>query len=97
MRRLLLACICLGAFASTTARAAQAKQADGLSAAQIVERNAKARGGLEAWRAVRALKMSGDLDAGGKSDSQLPFVLFLRRPHQSRLELAFAGKNAVQV
>jgi len=96
MRRLLLACGCLAVLAAPAARAAEAKRA-GPSAAQIADRNVKARGGLKAWRAVRALKMSGELDAGGKTDAKLPFALFLKRPHRSRLELTFAGKNAVQV
>jgi hypothetical protein len=56
-----------------------------------------ARGGLEAWRAVRTLKVSGDMGAGGTTDAQLPFVLYLERPQKSRLELTFAGKTAIQV
>jgi hypothetical protein len=35
----------------------------GLSAAQIADRNAQARGGLPAWRAVRTLSLSGTLQA----------------------------------
>jgi hypothetical protein len=97
MTRILLAMGCLAVLAAEPARAADAKKPAGLGAAQIVERNVKARGGLQAWRAVRSLKLSGELDAGGKSDPKLPFALYLRRPHQSRIELTFAGKNAVQV
>ena len=35
-----------------------------LGVAQIVERNATARGGLKAWRAVKTLSMSGTMDVG---------------------------------
>ena len=35
-----------------------------LTAAQVVEKNVAARGGLTAWRAVHSLKWSGKLDAG---------------------------------
>jgi hypothetical protein len=77
--------------------AAQTKPPAALAAVQIAERNAAARGGLQAWRAVSALKMSGELDAGGKADAKLPFALFLKRPHKTRLEVTFAGKSAVQV
>ncbi len=35
-----------------------------LSAAQIVQKHVSARGGLEAWRAVQTLSMSGKMDAG---------------------------------
>ena len=90
------------------ARAAEAKKAPpakpapavasaGLGAAQIAERNVKARGGLKAWRAVRALKMTGEVEAGGTADPKLPYTLYLQRPRRSRLELTFAGQNAVQV
>lgn len=36
-----------------------------LTAQQIVEKNVAARGGLQGWRAVEALSLSGKIDAGG--------------------------------
>ena len=36
-----------------------------LTAEQVIEKNVAARGGLQAWRAVKTLSMSGKLDAGG--------------------------------
>jgi len=101
-----------------------------LTAAQIVEKNVAARGGLEGWRAVQSMSWSGKLDAGGGSlersrrvaegrghrgpmevannndaaakgeankQPQLPFVLEMKRPGKSRVEIQFAGKTAVQV
>ena len=38
------------------------------AAAAIAEKNAAARGGLEAWRAVKSMSMSGNLDAGTPRD-----------------------------
>jgi len=38
-----------------------------LSAAQIVDRNVSARGGLAAWRAVQTMEMTGKLEAGGNN------------------------------
>jgi hypothetical protein len=70
---------------------------DRLSAAQIVEKNVAARGGLQAWRAVQTLSMSGKLEAGGKQDVQLPFVLEMKRQRKTRFELQFNGQTAVQV
>ena len=67
-----------------------------LTAAQLAERNAAARGGLDAWRAVNTMTMSGEMDAGGKKDARLPFVMSLKRPHKSRLEIRFQDQNAVQ-
>jgi len=68
-----------------------------LTAAQIVDRNVAARGGLQAWRGVKTMSMSGKLDAGGKQKVQLPFVLEMERNRKTRLELQFNGQTAVQV
>jgi outer membrane lipoprotein-sorting protein len=97
MRPLLLLSCCIAGLAAPAARAADAKRAARPSAEQIVARNAEARGGLEAWRAVHTLRTSGEMDAGGTADAKLPFVLSLKRPHKSRLTITFAGKDATQV
>jgi outer membrane lipoprotein-sorting protein len=90
-----------------------------LTAAQIVERNVAARGGLAAWRGVKTMTWSGELEAGGnnrptlampgprakgampparpREQMQLPFVLEMKRPRMSRLEIKFNGQQAVQV
>ncbi|MBN3787814.1 outer membrane lipoprotein-sorting protein [Burkholderia sp. Ac-20353] len=85
------------AFAASAAGNAQAPSASHLSVAQIVERNVAARGGLQAWRAVSSMKMTGELDAGGKKNVKLPFTLTLKRPHKSRLEIQFEQQTALQV
>jgi len=41
-----------------------ADRAANLSAPQIVEKNVAARGGLQAWRAVQSLSVTGKMDAG---------------------------------
>jgi hypothetical protein len=56
-----------------------------------------ARGGLAAWRAVDSLTMSGEMDAGGKQDTRLPFVMSMKRPRKSRLEVKVQDQAAVQV
>ena len=68
-----------------------------LTAAQIAAKNVAARGGQAAWHAVSGLSMAGDMDAGGKQDVKLPFVLSMKRPNKSRLEITFADKTALQV
>lgn len=60
--------------AQTNARSPQAN----LSAAEIVEKNVVARGGLEAWRAVRTMSLTGSLGAGGNRRATIP------QPHGSR-------------
>lgn len=104
-----------------------------LTVAQIVEKNAAARGGINAWRTVKTMSLSGKMDAGqpvkkvtpedpaqvrqpktrterieralaaekAKSEPgvqvQVPFVMELKRPRQSRLEIQFQGETAIQV
>jgi len=92
-----------------------------LSAAQIVDKNVAARGGLQAWRAVQTLSLEGKMGAGGNrratlsvpvphqkelanmlpsrpvEETQLPFLMELKRPGKARLELQFKGQTAVQV
>lgn len=50
---------------SITLGAGLASAAAKLTAEQVIEKNIAARGGLQAWRAVKALSMSGKMDAGG--------------------------------
>jgi hypothetical protein len=90
--------------ATPAAKVAPAAAADGpltpvttMTAAQIIEKNIAARGGLAAWRAVNAMTMSGQLDAGGKQNTQLPFVMTMKRPHKNRLEVKVKEQTAVQV
>ena len=91
-----LACGLVSAAASA-AVSPKAAKANKMTAAQIVNRNVAARGGVKAWRAVHTLTMSGRLEAGGKKNSELPFVMKMKRPYMSRLEISFQDKTAVQV
>jgi hypothetical protein len=77
---------------SAAATAPQAK--DTLTAEQIAAGNVAARGGLEAWRAVRSMRMSGRMDAG--KGMQVPFTLQLKRQRKMRLEFLFEGQMVVQ-
>jgi outer membrane lipoprotein-sorting protein len=110
----------LVAFAVSLLTATDAPQASvNLTATQIVDKNVAARGGLQAWRAVQTLEMSGKMDAGGnrrptirvpgvRAESnmvpprpaeqvQLPFVMDLKRPRKTRIEIQFNGQTTLQV
>lgn len=79
------------------AAAASAQAQVVMSATQIVDKNIAARGGLSAWHAVQTMTMEGTLDAGGKANHALPFVMKLKRSHKSRFEIAFNEQTSVQV
>ena len=83
----------LSLVAATGAHAAAAN----LGAEQIIEKSIAAQGGLSAWRGVKTLTTEGQLDAGGKPNHQLPYVLKQKRGHKSRLEITFKGQTSVQV
>ena len=46
-----------------------------LSAAEIVNKNVVARGGLQAWRAVQTMSMSGNMGVGGNQRTTLPLSI----------------------
>lgn len=58
-------------FALSLAGADQASAPAKLSAEQVVDRNVAARGGLEPWRAVHTMSLSGKLGAGGNQRASL--------------------------
>jgi hypothetical protein len=103
-----------------------------LTAAQVMEKNIAARGGVQAWHAVTTISWNGKMEVGyadsvarsqryvtnamarnGKMERaalldeekkaqtekqvELPFMLEMKRPGKSRVEVEFAGKTAVQV
>lgn len=71
----LVIALSMGAFVGASAQ--QVK----LSAAEIVSKNVAARGGLQAWRAVQTLSMSGKMQAGGDHHPTLPMP-GARRPQK---------------
>jgi hypothetical protein len=82
---------------STMLGATSAQALSSITASQLIDRNVAAKGGLQAWRGVQAMSFSGRMDAGGKSKTQLPFVLEKKRPRKTRVELVFKNDTAVQV
>ena len=77
--------------------AAPAPKLPTMAAEQIADKNAAARGGLAAWKAVKTLTMTGKLDAGGAERTLLPFTLQQKRPHKQRFTIDFSGQTSVQV
>jgi outer membrane lipoprotein-sorting protein len=81
----------------------------GLSAEQVIEKNIAARGGLQAWRAVQSLSMSGTMEAGGNDSPTRPVpavrtggVQLPKRPAQQtqlpfRLEMKRARKSRLEI
>lgn len=70
-RKLLAICIPVGFAISLTAADESPTSGAKLTAAQIVDKNVAARGGLQAWRAVQTMTLAGKLGAGGNQRATL--------------------------
>ena len=82
------------------AGAAQAAEPGGepkLGAAQILERSAAARGGLEAWRKVQTMIWSGHVERADGTGAGMPFMFYQKRPSLTRFELATNKQKSVRV
>jgi len=67
------------------------------SAAQIVERNVAARGGLEAWRKVQTMVWLGHMSSVHAPTPTMLFVMQQQRPNKTRLEVNAMGERTVRV
>lgn len=72
LRKLMVVSVIVGFVVSTAMASDTASARANLSAAEIVDRNVLARGGLQAWREVQAISWSGKLGAGGNQRTTLP-------------------------
>jgi len=95
MRRLVLTLICgavccgsLGVGATPAGQRKPARaQVPVKTAAEVIDRNVAARGGLDAWRKVDTMVWLGHLEHGGRETQRIPFVMTLKRPNLTRFEL----------
>jgi hypothetical protein len=95
MRRLVLAVLCgavccgsLGVGATTAAPKKPIEEGNlAKTAAEVIDRNVAARGGLDAWRKVDTMVWLGHLEKGGRATQRIPFVMTLKRPNLTRFEL----------
>jgi len=82
------ALLCAGAMALAAGACwAASSSAAELSAAQIVEKNVAARGGLEAWRKVNTLVWAGRLERVNAQVPNMSFILEMKRPNKTRFEI----------
>ena len=91
MRRIVLpalALVMVAAFAGVAHAAAHPNNPLAATAAEVIDRNVAARGGVEAWRKVDTMVWLGHLERGGRSDGpHIPFVMQLERPNRTRFEI----------
>jgi hypothetical protein len=68
-----------------------------LDATQIVERNAAARGGVEAWRKVQTMVWIGHIQSPHGPMPSLPFSMAQKRPNKTHFEINAMGQKTLRV
>ena len=96
MRYMSAAAIVVG-FAATAVLAASGAPAAHLSAAQIIEKNVAARGGLDAWHRVQSMEWLGRIESVHASVPGMRFVLTQQRPNKTRFEINAMGDRTLRV
>ncbi|HEV8199516.1 MAG TPA: outer membrane lipoprotein-sorting protein [Candidatus Polarisedimenticolia bacterium] len=59
----------------------------------LIAKNLEARGGLDKMKAVQSMRMTGKMMMGGM---EVPLVIEMKRPANSRVEFTFQGMTGVQ-
>ena len=67
-----------------------------LTAAQIVEKNATARGGTEAWGKIQSMAWVGHIEAANMASRRMPFLLEQQRPRSTRFELITQNQKSIR-
>jgi outer membrane lipoprotein-sorting protein len=93
------ACVAAWVAATTTlAASAQAPAAPARpTAAEIVEKNAAARGGVDAWRRINTMAWSGHVESASSPARAMPFLLEQQRPNRMRFEIMAQNQRSVRV
>jgi hypothetical protein len=68
-----------------------------LSAAQIVEKNVAARGGLEAWRKIQTMVWVGHMESAHAPVPSMLFVLQQKRPNKTRFDVNALGEKSERI
>jgi hypothetical protein len=68
-----------------------------ISAEEIVQKNATARGGLEAWQRLQTMAWTGYVESGARPGRKLPFLLEQKRPNKTRFELVTDGQRSIRM
>ncbi|BCB27598.1 hypothetical protein SKTS_24840 [Sulfurimicrobium lacus] len=94
--RKIAACV-LACWLSTVAVANVPDVVPELTAAQIIEKNVAARGGLEAWRKIQSMVWVGHIERPNANAPSLPYVLEQKRPNKTRFQIKSQNQVWVRI
>ncbi|MBS0375932.1 MAG: hypothetical protein JSR73_15240 [Proteobacteria bacterium] len=63
----------------------------------MVERNAAARGGTEAWQRLKTMAWTGYVESAATPGRKLAFLLEQKRPNKTRFELLTDGQRSIRL
>ncbi len=68
-----------------------------MALADIVAKNAEARGGVQAWQQLKTMVWTGYVQSGAQPAVKLPFMLEQARPLRTRFEIIAEGQKSIRV
>lgn len=97
MRWIPVVALAAGVVASAMATDRGAPLARELTAAQIIEKNVAARGGLEAWRKIETMVWTGHMESIHAPVPMMLFVMQQKRPNKTHFEINALGDRTIRV
>ena len=70
---------------------------DRMSPSSIVERNAEARGGAQAWQKITSMAAAGRIESKSAPDREMPFTLEQKRPARTRFLVTAQNQKSLRV
>ena len=67
-----------------------------MSAAEVIEKNAAARGGVQAWQGLKTMAWTGYVESAVQG-RKLPFLLEQKRPNMTRFEIVNDGQRSIRL
>ena len=90
-------CLLLGLAGGCIAPVVFSQTAASVNVAEIVERNAAARGGVGAWKRLQTMAWTGYVESGARTGHNLQFMLEQKRPSKTRFELVTDGRRSIRI
>ncbi len=81
----------------TSEKTEKAASNGNISANEIVERNAAARGGVEAWQKIKSMATEGRIESQSAPDREMPFNLEQKRPSSTRFLVTAQNQKSLRV
>jgi outer membrane lipoprotein-sorting protein len=97
LARWVIAALLLAAACASVSAATASGQAHGPTVADIIQRNATARGGADPWKKLQTMVWAGHTESSNAPERKLPFLLEIKRPARMRFEIVSPTGKLVRI